>query len=154
MIIRKLGPDDAKTLALLAKEDADFDVPGRGEPLEPLPGVAARRYLSNPFLCHWVAEEKDEILGFLCGYDLPMRSGKGDEFLLYETGVRQALRGEGVGKALMKAMFDWMKSNGTTVVWVIADNPGALEFYKKCGFERVEGSLTQMEKRLPAEKGE
>jgi ribosomal protein S18 acetylase RimI-like enzyme len=143
--IRKLGLDDHKALA---QEDADFDIPGRGRPLKPLSGAAARRYLGNPNLCHWVAREGGRILGFLCGYYLPLRSGKGGEFLLYETGVRKAHRGRGVGRALMKTMFDWMKSNRVKVVWVIADNPGALRFYKRCGFKKVEGSLTQMERRL------
>ncbi|HTC19439.1 MAG TPA: GNAT family N-acetyltransferase [bacterium] len=146
--IRKLGLKDQKALAVLTQEDRDFDIPGRGEPQPALQGAAARRYLGNPLLCHWVAEEKGKILGFLCGYYLPMRSAKGDEFLLYETGVRKAHRGRGVGKALMKTMFDWMESNRIPVVWVIADNPGALKFYGKCGFEKVEGSLTQMERRL------
>jgi ribosomal protein S18 acetylase RimI-like enzyme len=145
--IRKLGFDDQETLALLAREDADFDVPGRGEALEPLGEEAARRYLQNPSLIHWVAEEEGRVVGHMNGYILPLRAGGVVEFLLYEIGVRNSHQGRGVGKALVRIMLDWMRDNNIQVTWVIADNPGAFEFYRKCGFGKVEGTLTQMEVR-------
>ncbi len=146
--IRRLGIKDGKTLSVLAKDDADFDVHGRGKPLKALNGAALRRYLGNPYLCHWVAEEKGEILGFLCGYFLPLRTQKTDEFLLYEIGVRQTHRLRGIGRALMGGLYRWMKTKRVKVVWVIADNPGAFNFYRKCGFKKVPGTLTQMERHL------
>src|ERR1039457_6384416 len=100
--IRKLGLDDQEILALLAREDADFDVPGRGEALEPLGDEAARRYLQNPSLIHWVAEEEGRVAGHMNGYILPLRAGGIVEFLLYEIGVRHSDRGRGVGKALVR----------------------------------------------------
>ena len=145
--IRRLGLADKETLALLAREDADFDVPGRGETLEPLSDEAASRYLQNPFLVHWVAEEEGRVVGHMNGYILPLRAGGIVEFLLYEIGVRNSHRGQGVGKALVRTMLDWMRDNHIQVTWVIADNPGAFEFYGKCGFGKVEGTLTQMEIR-------
>jgi ribosomal protein S18 acetylase RimI-like enzyme len=147
--IRRLGLNDQEALAILARDDADFDVESRGEPLAPLEGEAALRYLANPSLSHWVAEDGGKIVGFLCGYQLPLRSAGKDEFLLYEIGVRQAHRGRGIGRSLVKAMFAWMQVNRVKVAWVVADNPGALAFYENCGFGKVEGSLTQLEISLP-----
>jgi ribosomal protein S18 acetylase RimI-like enzyme len=146
--IRRLNSNDTKTLSLLAREDADFDVQNRGKGLDPLDEEAARGYLANPSLLHWVVEDEGAVIGYLCGYVLPLRAGGVVEFLLYEIGVRSAYRSRGVGKSLMKTMFDWMRANGATVAWVIADNPGAVEFYQKCGFEKTEGTLTQMEARI------
>src|SRR5579872_796395 len=147
LTIRRLGLDDQEVLALLAREDADFDVDGRGEALEPLDDEASRRYLQNPSLLHWVAEEEGRVIGHLNGYILPLRADGIVEFLLYEIGVRTTHRRRGVGKALVGTMLDWMKDHHAQVAWVIADNPGAFEFYRKCGFGKVEGTLTQMEIR-------
>ena len=43
-----LAPDDVSILEYLAVNDPDFDLEGRGEPLEPLSPSAARRFLADP----------------------------------------------------------------------------------------------------------
>ena len=132
--IKRLGPGDESTLELLAREDGDFDLEGRGEPLEPLTPVMAQRYLANPAVLHWVAVEGEVITGFLYCLHLPLRSGEGHELLLYEIGVRTSWRRRGTGRALLSHMEKWMQSNGVGVVWLGADNAGAVEFYRACGF--------------------
>jgi GNAT superfamily N-acetyltransferase len=132
--IKRLGPGDEAALELLAREDADFDLDGRGEPLEPLKPVMAQRYLANPAVLHWVAVEGEVITGFLYCLHLPLRSGDGHELLLYEIGVRKNWRRHGTGRALLNHMENWMQSNGVRVVWVGADNQGAVDFYRACGF--------------------
>ena len=133
--IKQLGPGDEAILELLAKEDADFDLEGRGGPLQPLDSVAAQKFLSNPNVLFWVTPEADTILGFLYCLLVPLRSGAGSELLLYEIGVRSACRKQGVGRALLTHMEDWMRKNEVGEVWVLADNAVAVEFYRGCGFK-------------------
>lgn len=128
--IRRLGPEDEPVLELLAKEDADFDVEGRGTPRKPLEADDARRYLANPSVLYWVAYEGNEVVGSLYCALLPLRSDNGRELLLYEIGVRKLWRRRGVGRALMAHMEEWMRANGVADVWVLADNPVAVDFYR------------------------
>lgn len=132
--IKRLGPGDEATLELLAREDPDFDVAGRGEPLEPLKPVLAQRYLANPAVLHWVALEGQNVAGFLYCVHLPLRSGSGQEVLLYEIGVRQSYRRKGIGRALIAHLERWMQATGVTDIWLGADNDVARQFYLACGF--------------------
>jgi len=132
--IKRLGPGDEAILELLAQEDADFDLEGRGSALTPLKPGWAQRYLANPGVLHWVALEDGRVTGFLYCSLVLLRSGAGQELLLYEIGVRQAWRRQGVGRALLDHMETWMKNNDVPEVWVCADNAVAVEFYRECGF--------------------
>ena len=85
-------------------------------------------------MLHWVAEDGDIVLGHLQCIIVPLRNGPGHELLLYEIGVRSAWRLRGVGSTLLGEMERWMCANGVADVWVLADNPGAVEFYAACGF--------------------
>jgi ribosomal protein S18 acetylase RimI-like enzyme len=132
--IKRLGPGDEPILELLAREDADFDLDGRGTALQPLGPTAAQKYLANPAVLHWVVVEGDAVIGFLYCILLPLRSGVGQELLLYEIGVRNSRRRRGTGRALLDHMEAWMRTNGVGEVWVCADNQVAVEFYRGCGF--------------------
>jgi ribosomal protein S18 acetylase RimI-like enzyme len=132
--IKRLGPGDEAILHSLALEDADFDLDGRGEPLRPLGAEEARTYLANPAVLHWVAQEGERALGFLYCLVVPLRSDDARELLLYEIGVRGEARRHGIGRALLDAMEAWMQTNATKTVWVLADNPTAVAFYRGCGF--------------------
>ena len=133
--IKRLGPGDEATLELLAKEDAAFDLEGRGSPLSPLKPALAQRYLANPGVLHWVAFEDNVPTGFLVCNLVLLRSGLGQELLLYEVGVRMSARRQGIGRALLSHMESWMQSNDVREVWVCADNQVAVEFYRGCGFQ-------------------
>ena len=132
--VRRLAPGDEALLALLAREDADFDLAERGAALEPLTPAAARDYLGDPSVLHWVAERDGVVLGHMCCHWLRLRGGGGRELLLYEIGVRAAERRSGVGRALMAEMRAWMARHAVQDVWVLADNPDAVLFYQACGF--------------------
>jgi GNAT superfamily N-acetyltransferase len=151
--IKRLGPGDEAILELLAREEADFDLDGRGSPMQPLAPDAARRYLGNPVVVQWVAVDSDAVVGDLLCFRLPLRAGAGEELLLYEIGVRSARRRQGIGRALLEHMDDWMRTNGVSLVWVIADNPAAVEFYQACDFAVEEAGSVYMERRLGAGAG-
>jgi ribosomal protein S18 acetylase RimI-like enzyme len=146
--IKRLGPGDEATLDLLAREDADFDLEGRGAPLAPLKPGMARAYLASPSVLHWVALEESVVTGFLYCSHLLLRSDAGQELLLYEIGVRSAWRRQGVGRALLNHMEGWMKSNDVSVVWVCADNEIAVDFYRATGFSSEDTQPVYMTREL------
>lgn len=133
--IKQLRPGDEAVLELLATRDPEFDLEGRGNVLLPLEPDAARTFLSNPAVQFWTAHDADDVVGFLYCIVLPLRSGEGRELLLYEIGVRQSARRRGAGRALLDRMEQWMLSNDVGEVWVCADNPAAVEFYRGFGFD-------------------
>jgi ribosomal protein S18 acetylase RimI-like enzyme len=136
-------------LALLAREDAAFDVPGRGGPRLPLDDVDASLYLADPSVLHWVAlDEAGVPLGHLLAYVQRRRSGAARELLLYEIGVHETHRLRGIGTALVDAMMRWMGYSFVRDVWVLADNDEAAAFYEACGFTRDALQPTQMSRRV------
>ncbi|MBA3947788.1 MAG: GNAT family N-acetyltransferase [Herpetosiphonaceae bacterium] len=151
--VRRLGPGDESILHFLAANDADFDLEGRGEPLRPLDADTARRYLENPAVLHWIATEGDTVAGFLYCLHLPLRADDGHELLLYEIGVHIGWRRHGVGRALAAAMDAWMQANAVPEVWVLADNPVAVEFYRACGFAMEDAQPVYMTRRRAENDG-
>lgn len=135
--IRRLAETDGSILTLLAAEDGDFDIDGRGEPTEAPDPERTKVYLANPDVLFWVSVEGDVVTGFLQCLVLPIRTGRGREVLLYEIGVRKRFRRQGIGRALLHHMESWMRDNGIDEMWVVGDNPGAERFYKACGYERT-----------------
>jgi ribosomal protein S18 acetylase RimI-like enzyme len=149
LIIRRLGPGDEPTLALLALNDADFDLDGRSEAASPLSADAARDYLADRGILHWVAEVDGAVAGFLVCYHLRLRADEAAEVLFYEIGVHHGHRRRGVGRALVATLQAWMDERGIAETWVLADNPGAVAFYRACGFAIPEGDATYMTHRRP-----
>jgi GNAT superfamily N-acetyltransferase len=129
--IRRLGPGDEALVERLVVEDADFDLDGRGGTDVPADLVA---YLADPAVLHWVAEADGEPVGHLHCTIVRLSYAPGRELLLYEIGVRADWRRRGVGRALIDAMTAWMAAEGIPEVWVLADNPGARDFYAAVGF--------------------
>ena len=132
--IRRLVPGDEAILEEFAIHDGEYDVEGRSQGLEPLSRTAARNYLSNPSILFWAALEEATPVGFLQCFVLPLRAKAESEVLLYEIGVHHTKRRMGIGRSLLDEMRAWMRSNRVVEAWVLADNPGAVEFYKACGF--------------------
>ena len=133
--IKRLSAGDEAVLEFLALHDSDFDVDERGAPGQPLEPKIAKQFLENQDVLFWVAFEEKNPIGFLQCNVVPLRSGQGLELLLYEIGVHHAWRRQGVGKNLMAQMVDWMQHQNLDTVWVLADNPVAVEFYRLSGFE-------------------
>src|SRR5262245_47551463 len=80
--VRRLGAGDEEVLAGLARDEADFDLEGRGGPRSPLDPAAAAAYLADPAVLHWVAEEDGAVVGHLLCLVLPRRCGDARELLL------------------------------------------------------------------------
>jgi ribosomal protein S18 acetylase RimI-like enzyme len=153
LTIRRLGPGDEPILELLARDEPDFDLEERAAPLEPLEPAEARRYLENPAVLHWVAIDGAEVVGDLVCMLLPLRAGEGRELLLYEIGVRSSRRRRGIGRALLDHMESWMRTHAVGLVWVVADNQAAIEFYRASGFAAEEPEAVYMARRLDPGEG-
>jgi ribosomal protein S18 acetylase RimI-like enzyme len=143
-----LGPQDISILEHLAVSDPDFDLEGRGEPLEPLSPSAARRFLADPAVLFWVAREGAQITGFLYCLVVPLRSSDEQELLLYEIGVHREWRRRGVGRMLLDHMEGWMRTNGVGEVWVFADNQAAVNFYRARSFMLPESQPVYLTHRV------
>ncbi|PHJ94839.1 GNAT family N-acetyltransferase [Nostoc linckia] len=80
-----------------------------------------------------VAESENQILGF-CWAGIPLGPEQ-DEFpehqQLYAIYVSAAAYGTGVGQALLQATL----GDRPTVLWVAKENPRAVAFYRRNGFE-------------------
>jgi predicted N-acetyltransferase YhbS len=148
MKIRLLGPGDEAVLSALARDEAAFDVAGRGRSRPALGNAAATAYLADPDVLHWVAEEGGAVVGHLLCYVQRRRVGDSTQLMLYEMGVRDDRRRRGVGTALVGEMERWMRAAGVAGVWVLADNEGAEAFYEACGFSRDDLQPVQMSRRV------
>ena len=152
--IRRLGLGDEAMLELLAREEPDFDVDQRGRPGTPLAPDEARRFLEDQAVLFWVALDDTRVVGFLQCLVVPLRVGVGREVLLYEIGVRRLWRRRGVGRELMGEMERWMREQTVCDVWVLADNPDAVEFYRTGGFVIDQPAPAYMVKRVDGDAEE
>ena len=92
--------------------------------------------------------QKRRLVGHLLCYLQRRRSGDALQLLLYEIGVRDDHRRQGIGKALVSEMEGWMRESGVASVWVLADNDAAEAFYAACAFSRDDPQPVQMSRRL------
>ena len=145
---RRLGPGDEDVLTELALDDVAFDAEGRGRVRTAIPAESAAEYLADPQVLHWVAEDDGAVVGHLLCYVQRRRADDPLQVMLYEIGVRDDRRRQGVGRELIAAMESWMRTRGIASVWVIAVKGGAEAFYAACGFVREDPQGVQMERRL------
>jgi spore coat polysaccharide biosynthesis predicted glycosyltransferase SpsG/ribosomal protein S18 acetylase RimI-like enzyme len=87
----------------------------------------------------FVAELNDEIVGYLT-YNLNENSSLGRIMLI---GIKDSLRGTGVGTALIYHLLDLFQRQGVTRVEVVTQgrNVSAQRLYQKCGFKTQKTQL-------------
>jgi ribosomal protein S18 acetylase RimI-like enzyme len=85
-----------------------------------------------------VAEEGDDVIGMAKGV---LDRGCGHVSFIY---VRPDKRGQGSGKALLRALCKWFKEQGVVDVTLGVDssNPAALAFWERLGFREFHRELT------------
>jgi ribosomal protein S18 acetylase RimI-like enzyme len=94
-----------------------------------------------------VAEENKEIIGFVSAGRSRNHDGA-DDSEIYAIYVLARYAGRGVGSSLLAAMEDSLPLSPTTTLWVLRDNPRAIQFYERFGY-RPDGA--QKEIRLGAQ---
>ena len=122
--IRPLGPGDDDAVGAAA---ALFDHP-------PEPG-ATRRFLEEGTHHLLVAyDASGEPVGFVTGVETT-HPDKGTEMFLYELGVAEPVRRQGVGSALVGALAALARQRGCYGMWVGTedDNVAARRTYERAG---------------------
>ena len=103
-----------------------------GDDREGVAQVLAR----NPGLSR-VAVDGSAIIGVaLCGHD-------GRRGHIYHLAVDPAYQGRGLGKRLLNECLDGLRRAGLerTIILVASDNPRGREFWKRCGWEEINGAI-------------
>jgi RimJ/RimL family protein N-acetyltransferase len=97
---------------------------------------AARAASSGERRAWFLAEDdRGEPVGLVLGRRRPPH-----DCLLFSMWVDPAVRHGGTGRRLVQAVADWGARWGArrVVLWVILGNEGALRFYERIGFRRLE----------------
>ncbi|HMD97382.1 MAG TPA: N-acetyltransferase [Terriglobia bacterium] len=104
------------------------------------PGVSYSRtelaaFIRHPSAATWIAEENNEIVGFL----IADREAKGTAHIV-TIDVIEGRRRSGVGKALMDAVEAWATRGGLRLIHLetAESNGGAQAFYQARGYRKVE----------------
>lgn len=136
--IRRLLPGDATALAAIRATVHELDPAGAagvGQP--PWSDQQALRYLRDPSLRHWIAEERvsHRILGHLAAR-VHQRCAGPAAMLVVEIGVRQEHRNELVGIGLIAALGDEAARMGVDEVIALAGRPATARYLRRLGFRR------------------
>lgn len=121
--IRRLGPGDREAVL---EASALFD-----RPAEP---SLADRFLDAGGHVLFIASVDDAPVGFVSGVEMT-HPDKGTEMFLYELGVAEPFRRQGIATALVAALRELARERGCYGMWVAVDaeNTGAHAFYMSFG---------------------
>jgi ribosomal protein S18 acetylase RimI-like enzyme len=93
------------------------------------------KFLNDSNNALFVAFLENQAVGFLTANRLQRFDKRGAEVLLYEIGVREDARQQGIGKALIREVKLWAKETGADEVWVLTNrsNTAAVALYLSTG---------------------
>ena len=106
--------------------------------------AAAERFLGSPTHHLLLASgDDDRVLGMVTGVETT-HPDKGTEMFLYELGVDEQARGQGVATALVEALAQLAKEHGCYGMWVGTepDNVAAIATYRRAGAQEPEPFVT------------
>lgn len=127
---RELGIDDYDPAVELWNRVEGLDV-AEGDDRETI-----RRFLQrNPGLSRIATDGSKIAAAVLCGHD-------GRRGYIYHLAVDPKYEGHGVGRRLMDECLAGLKRAGLerANILVAKDNPRGLEFWRRCGWEDLEGA--------------
>ena len=84
------------------------------------------------------AKVGNEVVGGLTAYVLVNYQVEGASIYIYDLGVKESFRNNGIGKSLIKFLIDYSKQNNIQDIFVDTeqiDNEAAIAFYNKTGFD-------------------
>lgn len=158
--VRLLGPGDEDVLgvvtAALAAFGLDADEPAESGS-EPLDAAGRGGFLADPAVRFWVAVDDDgpgidvggsHVVGELFCVIHPIPHQPGREVLLYDIGVHERRRREGIGRALLTELDRWAAGAGIGAIWVLAADDEASAFYAACGYAAPTDQPTYLERNV------
>jgi aminoglycoside 3-N-acetyltransferase I len=100
----------------------------------PLTGPVSRFLGSADHHLLFAWDDADQAVGFISGVEVT-HPDKGTEMFLYELGVTETARGQGVATGLVEALQTLAKESGCYGMWVAceSDNLAALATYRRSG---------------------
>ena len=137
--VRRLTVGDEEVVRRLSLEDARFEEAGvepRARP--PHTPESARRFLAVETNVQLAAFAGDEPVGQLLAYELIRRHGDGKTMFVYEIGVRDDYRRNGVGRLLFAELENICRRRAVTRAFVVTNerNAAATAFYRALGATR------------------
>ena len=102
---------------------------------DPIDPAAMTRFLDDPRHHMAVAVDADLVVGFASAVHYVHPDKPAPELWINEVGVAETHRGQGIGKALMKALLDLAGRLGCREAWVLTDrdNDAAMRLYHAAG---------------------
>lgn len=137
--VRRLRPGDDAVLAHLATHNPDFGTIDERAPLTPLPEAEAIAFLADDRTAMFVAFAGEEPVGFVYANELYRRHTALRHLCIYEIGVSERHRNQGIGQALLDALGDHARSQSIGQGFVItnASNTAATYLYEAAGGVRT-----------------
>jgi aminoglycoside 3-N-acetyltransferase I len=132
--IRVLNADDLP----LARQLFDLWRHGDNVTSPPATDQTLRRLLERDDF-HVVAVLRDgQLIGGLTAYELEMYTEDATELFIYEVGVEETHRKQGVGRALIEFTRELCRSRRLSAMYVpaYANDARAVAFYEACGLKR------------------
>jgi transcriptional regulator with XRE-family HTH domain len=139
--VRRLGPGDQAVLAALHADASLLDLAGRKADGQPLSDEAAIRYLRDPNLRHWVAQERmflgaggwGKVLGHLVAHVHRHSSGR-PTVVVTRVGVRPGHREGRIPIQLLAEMEDEAVLLDAGQVLAVPDHPAVARFLRSYQF--------------------
>jgi ribosomal protein S18 acetylase RimI-like enzyme len=127
MEIKVLKAGDEEVLARVGTDVFD-------NPLDPL---ATSEFLHDPRHHIVVAIDDGVVVGFASAVHYFHPDKPTPELFVNEVGVASTHRGRGIGKSVLRGLFEHARSLGCAEAWVLTDrsNPEAMGLYAKSGAE-------------------
>jgi len=153
IIIRRLTPADTK----LAAEAIDILKPAAERDSRELTEDAIRPFLERAANVLIVATAAGAPVGYAIAYVLDRADRLAPMVLLYEIEVMPALRGRGIGRAMVEELKRLGSSLGAVKMWGLTDreNAAGRALYASCGARFSDAGLlfTWSAKDLPSSVG-
>lgn len=139
VVVRRLRPGDEDVVAHLADRNDHFGTYEERDPLPRLDDADARAFLRDDRTATFVAFAGDEPVGFVYACELYRRHTVLRHLCIYEIGVSDRHRGQGVGQALLDAVADHARAEGIDRGFVITttSNTAAMALYEAAGGQRA-----------------
>ncbi len=102
--------------------------------------------LSEPDCLVLVAEDAGQVVGYVFAQLMPIswKDLRGPCGFVHDVYVLERARRQGVGKALLRAAIDWIRSNGRSqiVLWSKSGNESAQRLFAQLGFRDTMVEMT------------
>jgi ribosomal protein S18 acetylase RimI-like enzyme len=137
--VRRLGPGDETILAHLAKHNDRFGSLEERVSLDPLPEDEAVAFLRDDRTATFVAFAGDEPVGFVYACEMYRRHTALRHLCIYEVGVSDRHRKQGIGPALLDAVGDHARAQGLERGFTIThtSNTAAMALFAEHGARRT-----------------